>query len=215
MGRVLRVVLVTGYWLLIIDRPAKTLVTSGNFWVFTKMRKMLRPAAFGVTPGVLWKSLLVGLGDLAVQHADRNTSCTRGLARRVWVALRTKPFRRLAGRLVGMARNPFTYDRDAHLRDESSEFGFGAGMFPDPGIDFSAGGAKSLIPVADPTSDAQLLELAMIKRTDVANPVDVPNPYAAGNTDRYGAAPPLVRERKAPPAAPRPRYARPQMQREW
>lgn len=121
----------------------------------------------------------------------------------------------MAGRLDHMARNPFTYDRDSHLRDESTEFGFGPGMFPNPAIDYSAGGAKSLVPIADPDSDAQLLELAAIKRTDVADPMDQPNPYAAGNTDRYGAAPPLVRSRRTPPNPPRPRYTRPRMQREW
>jgi hypothetical protein len=114
-----------------------------------------------------------------------------------------------------MARNPFTYDRDACNRDESSEFGFGPGMFPDPHIDFSAGGSKSLIPIADPDGDAQLLELAMIKRTDVTNPNDVPSPYVKGNTDRFGAAPPLVREKRVPCAPPRPKYCRSQMEREW
>ena len=120
------------------------------------------------------------------------------------------------GRLDHMSRNPFLYDRDAgRSRDESSEFGFGPGMFPDPTIDYSAGGAKSGVPIADPDSDDQLLTLAMIKRTDVSNPNDVPSPYVAGNTDRYGAAPPLVREKRTPPDGPRPRYARTRMERQW
>lgn len=124
---------------------------------------------------------------------------------------------RWRGKLNPMARNPFTYDRDAGMsgRDESSEFGFGPGMYPDPRIDYTNGGAKSRIPIADPDSDAQLLELAMIRRTDLNNPADQPSPYVAGNTDRYGAAPPLVREKRTPPAGPRPRYARTRMERQW
>lgn len=120
------------------------------------------------------------------------------------------------GRLDPMSRNPFLYDRDAgRSRDESSEYGFGPGMFADPRLDFSDGGAKSRIPIADPDGDSQLLELAMIKRTYLGNPADVPSPYVAGNTDRYGAAPPLVRERRTPPRNPRPRYTRPTMERQW
>ena len=121
------------------------------------------------------------------------------------------------GRIIPMSRNPFVYDRDAGQRgrDESSEFGFGPGMFPNPTIDFSKGGAASRIPIADPDSDAQLLELAMIKRTDVGDPTDVPSPYTPGNADRYGAAPPLVREQRMPPDTPRPRYTRPRMERQW
>ena len=111
------------------------------------------------------------------------------------------------------ARNPFTYDRDNLERD--TEFGFGAGMFPDPNIDYTEGGAISRIPIADPDSTAQLLQLAMIKRMDLADSTDQPSPYVAGNTDRFGAQPPLVRERK------RPKYTRPErpkrarMERSW
>lgn len=136
------------------------------------------------------------------------------LSRPRLVAGRYSPWR---GKLDRMSRNPFTYDRDAGMsgRDESSEFGFGPGMFPDPRIDYTNGGAKSRIPIADPDSDDQLLQLAQIKRTDVSDPNDVPSPYVAGNTDRYGAAPPLVRERRNPTAPPRPRYTRPHMERQW
>ena len=110
-------------------------------------------------------------------------------------------------------RNPFMYDRDPQDRD--TEFGFGAGKFADPNIDYSDGGVISGIPIADPDREAQLLQLAMIKRMDLADPSDQPSPYVAGNTDRYGAQPPLVRERK------RPKYTRPQqeppsrMKRAW
>lgn len=113
-----------------------------------------------------------------------------------------------------MARNPFTYDRDG-ARDESSEFGFGRGHFPDPRIDYSDGGVKSGIPIADPDREAQLLQLAGIRRMDINDPAAQPSPYDLGNTDRYGAQPPLVRETKAPPREPRPRYARNRMKRAW
>lgn len=100
------------------------------------------------------------------------------------------------------ARNPFTYDRD-HSHDEDSEFGFGRGHFPDPNIDFTDGGVKSGIPIADPDHHTQMMELFAVRRMDINEPNDQPSPYLAGNTDRYGAQPPLVRERRAP------RYARP------
>lgn len=112
-----------------------------------------------------------------------------------------------------MPRDPFTYDRD-HLPGDT-EFGFGAGSFPDPRIDFSAGGVKSRIPIADPDKNAQLLELRAIRRMDLANPNDQPSPYVAGNTDRYGAQPPLVRETRTPTFKPYPRPVRSRMRRAW
>lgn len=113
-----------------------------------------------------------------------------------------------------MPRNPFTYDKDAGPSQET-EFGFGRGHFPNPAIDFSEGGAKSGIPVADPDRIEQARTLAEIRRLDVNDPNDKPSPFVAGNTDRYGAQPPLVRERNSPP---RPRYTRgtkPRMERGW
>lgn len=102
-----------------------------------------------------------------------------------------------ARRLEGMARNPFVYDRDPS-HDEDSEFGFGRGQHPDPNIDYSDGGTKSGIPIADPDQNDQLLTLRQIRRMDINDPNDQPSPYVEGNTDRYGAQPPLVRERKRP-----------------
>lgn len=133
------------------------------------------------------------------------------------VAPLTRPWRanwEIAGYDQSMAaRNPFQLDRDQTERD--TEYGFGAGKFPDPNIDYSGEGSISRIPVADPTRHEQELELAMIKRTDVANPNDAPSPYVLGNTDRFGAQPPLVRERRAPKY----RRQRPtpptRMQRQW
>ncbi|UOW92879.1 hypothetical protein SEA_LEOPARD_1 [Mycobacterium phage Leopard] len=122
---------------------------------------------------------------------------------------------RAAGRrLALMARDPFMYDRD-ETRDESSEFGFGRGHHPDPSIDYSDGGSKSRIPIADPTAEDQQMTLQMLRRMDVNDPNAQLDPYALGNTDRYGAQPPLVRERRAPKGAKRTPRATPRMRREW
>lgn len=112
-----------------------------------------------------------------------------------------------------MSRNPFV-----PTKDQATEFGFGAGRFPRQDIDFSQGGFRSGLPIADPDRQAQLLDLAAGKRTDLQNPaepdlpafqgaggVSAPMHYKAGNTERYGAQPPLVKEKRAP------RYRRPQI----
>lgn len=105
-----------------------------------------------------------------------------------------------------MSRYPFK-----PTKDQSTEFGFGEGMFPDPNIDFSDNGFKSGIPIADPDQDQQLLMLMAGRRTDLHNPAtpDMPHTYGThpdmftcGNTDRYGAAPPLVRSRIRPRTIP-------------
>lgn len=111
-------------------------------------------------------------------------------------------------------RNPFVYDRDPGPSQET-EFSFGKGRFPDPRIDFTDGGTKSRIPIAEPDREQMARQLAEIKRMDINDPAAQPNPYVAGNTDRYGAQPPLVRERHAPVPPKRPRYTRPKMERQW
>lgn len=95
-------------------------------------------------------------------------------------------------------------------------------MFPPPWIDFSSGSQSLNDPLAsnngsgftlaDPDPTQQKLDLAAAKRTDLGNPREAPTPaftggrgehpmyYAEGNTDRYGAGPPLVRERRWPKA---------------
>jgi len=113
-----------------------------------------------------------------------------------------------------MARHadPFKLSRDKH--DEWTEFGYGAGQFPDPNIDFSDGGNKSGFPIADPDVNEQLRKLREHKRTDLNDPLAQPSPYVAGNMDRYGAGPPLVREKRVP-YYPRPQQdPPPRMQRE-
>jgi hypothetical protein len=118
------------------------------------------------------------------------------------------------GTIGGMAaRDPFQLDRDQSERD--TEYGFGAGKFPDPRFDYSGGGSISGITIADPTRHEQELELAMLRRMDVSDPNDQPSPYVCGNTDRYGAQPPLVRETKPPRNPKRPQQKPLRMQRQW
>jgi hypothetical protein len=172
-------------------RPAKTLL--GNRWLpcwGLCIGGTLQPTHIGAHVRVAILHLLAHMGF----HA------TRSLAGR--------------SRLALMARNPFTYDRDPG-HPEDSEFGFGRGKFPDPNIDFTDNGIKSRIPIADPDHRDQMLTLAMVRRMDINDPNDQPSPYVAGNTDRYGAQPPLVRERRAPKYT-RPKQTPPQrMKRSW
>jgi hypothetical protein len=117
-------------------------------------------------------------------------------------------------RYMRTPRDPFTYDVGSQQNSET-EFGYGRGRFANPSLDYSEGGAKSGIPVADPDRTEQLRTLAEIRRMDINDPNATPSPYVCGNTDRYGAQPPLVRERKTPQSAPRPRYVRPATERQW
>src|SRR5206468_322105 len=93
----------------------------------------------------------------------------------------------------------------------TTEFGWGAGRFPNPTLDYSQGGYRSGFPIADPDRQAQLLDLAAGKRTDLQNPAEPDLPafqgaggtaarmhFETGNTERYGAGPPLVRQKRAP-----------------
>jgi len=111
-------------------------------------------------------------------------------------------------------RDPFTYDVGSQQNSET-EFGFGRGRFANPELDYSGGGAISGIPIADPSRNEQIRTLAEIRRMNVNDPQATPSPYVEGNTDRYGAQPPLVRERKQPQKSPRPRYTAPHMERQW
>jgi hypothetical protein len=111
-----------------------------------------------------------------------------------------------------MPRDPFN---TLHARESETEFSWGEGMYPDPILDYSGRGSRSRFPVADPDVRDQLRNLAALRRTDLSSPFAVADPYVAGNPDRYGAQPPLVRKRG--------RYKRghidipkpPRMHREW
>lgn len=107
-----------------------------------------------------------------------------------------------------MSRNPFIPSAS-----QETEFGWGPGRFPDPQIDFQSPRAdgKTIAHIADPDRRQQILDLAAMKRTNLNDPTvqdmpafqgtsGVPHPdyYSEGNTERYGANPPLVRERRWP-----------------
>lgn len=121
-----------------------------------------------------------------------------------------------------MSRNPFK-----PTKDQTTEFGWGGGRFPDARWDFSQGGYKSGIPIADPDRHAQYRDLAASRRSDLTSTNEFPPPaffgqdgthplhYACGNTDRYGANPPLVRETSKPDFPHPKKPVRPRMQREW
>ena len=120
------------------------------------------------------------------------------------------------GRLTNMANYPRNPEATVdELSNWDSEFGFGAGHFPDPAIDYSGAGSISRIPIADPDRTAQIRTLAEWRRTDLGNAAEPASPYVLGNTDRFGAQPPLVRERrvpKRPRRAPEPIH---KMERGW
>lgn len=105
-----------------------------------------------------------------------------------------------------MSRDPFK-----NASDQTTEMGFGPGHFPNPNFDYSEAGRKSGIPIADPDRHEQYLALMAARRTDLnRNDVrDIPafnglhgdheDYYTDGNTERYGANPPLVQQRRRPP----------------
>lgn len=109
-----------------------------------------------------------------------------------------------------MSRNPFESARSKINKDQHTEFAFGAGSFPRLDIDFSQGGFRSGFPIADPDRRQQFADLRASRRTDLTNPTEPDLPAfqggagmarmhtELGNTDRYGAQPALVRERKFP-----------------
>lgn len=121
-----------------------------------------------------------------------------------------------------MSRDPFK-----PTTDQSTEFGWGPGMFPDPLVDFSDGGIRSRIPIQDPDRRSQYLDLFAARRTDLNNPYSMETPafqgttgahpdyYTEGNTERYGANPKLVRTRGRPPRPKRKFTPRARMQREF
>jgi hypothetical protein len=128
----------------------------------------------------------------------------------------------LMGYTRGMSRDPFK-----PATDQSTEMGFGEGHFPNPNIDYSEAGRKSGIPIADPDRPQQYLDLMAARRTDLNRTDSVLTPgfqglrgdhddyYTLGNTERYGANPPLVRQRRKPPPAKRAKYTPRRMERQW
>jgi hypothetical protein len=125
---------------------------------------------------------------------------------------------------TSMSRNPFI-----PTASQETEFSWGPGRFPNPAIDFqSPRQSPPVAQIADPDRRQQLLDLAAMKRTNLNDPTvqdmpafqgtggtQHPDYYSEGNTERYGANPPLVRERRWP--RPKIHYKRfiPHMEREW
>ena len=124
-----------------------------------------------------------------------------------------------------MSRNPFI-----PCPNQETEFSFGQGRFPNPLIDFQSARADgTTVPqVADPDRRQQLLDLAASRRTDLNDPTveDMPafqgtsavnhrDYYSEGNTERYGANPPLVRARRWPAKKWVYRVIPSVMQRQW
>lgn len=109
-----------------------------------------------------------------------------------------------------MSRNPFESAKSKINKDQHTEFAWGAGSAPRLDIDFSQGGFRSGFPIADPDHRQQMVDLRASRRTDLTNPTEqdlpafsggagpAPMHYELGNTDRYGAQPPIIRERKFP-----------------
>lgn len=120
-----------------------------------------------------------------------------------------------------VSRNPFK-----PATDQTTEFGWGPGPFPNQNIDYSENGMKSRIPVEFPDRHDQYLALAAAKRTDLNDPNvrdipafngvhgDHPEFYSEGNTERYGANPPLVQQKQRPPPRVRHYTVRPHMERQ-
>lgn len=121
-----------------------------------------------------------------------------------------------------MSRDPFK-----PATDQTTEFGHGPGHFPNPNLDYSQNGIKSRIPIADPDRTQQYMELMAAKRTDLNDPAvsdmpafhglrgDHPDFYTEGNTERYGANPPLVQQRQKPPPKKRQVVKLHRMERHW
>lgn len=154
---------------------------------------------------VIW--VMLGLSILA---SNLSLCCQTHIARKarwraLWSMIRFMPSFR-------MPRDPFK-----KLDDQHSEYGFAEGRFPNPVLDYSGSGSLSRISIADPDRTEQIRQLAAGKRTDLNNASE-PNPaspYVLGNTDRYGAQPELVRNRRKPkPSQYQP--AKPaRMERHW
>jgi hypothetical protein len=124
-----------------------------------------------------------------------------------------------------MSRNPFV-----PTASQETEFSFGPGRFANPQIDFQSPRIddRTVAHIADPDRTQQILDLAAMKRTDLNNPTvedlpafqgtggaQHPDYYTTGNTERYGANPPLVRERRWPKAKWVYRVIPSRMERKW
>jgi len=108
-------------------------------------------------------------------------------------------------------RDPFTMERDEPNNAAVTEFGFGRGMHPDPIVSEDMQSAR--VPYAPPQREDQIRDMQAARRMNTNDPAAEPDPYVAGNPDRYGGQRPLVRERGAPrkkyrPTEPPPKFRR-------
>ena len=97
-------------------------------------------------------------------------------------------------------------DPNAMNNPGESEYSWGPGLFP-PGIANNEGQSKAqddfginMVPPTKPigSSNDNYARAVADRRTDVTDPESGRDFEALGNTDRYGAAPPLVRGKTQP-----------------
>jgi hypothetical protein len=107
--------------------------------------------------------------------------------------------------------------------DGPSEFSWGKGMFP-PGIANNEGQrhaqddfGNNLVPQTNRIGDARdnYARAVADRRTDATDPDSYRDFESLGNTDRYGAAPPLVREPPVPNINQRQDPKPSKMERKW
>ena len=101
--------------------------------------------------------------------------------------------------------DPFKSDAALSNSERESEWGWGAGMHPDPNTSYQH--LDPRLPYNPPQPDDQVRELQAIRRMNTNDVAAQPDSYVAGNPDRYGPAKPLVRQRGAPchkPPCPEP-----------
>lgn len=92
--------------------------------------------------------------------------------------------------------DPFLPEELWPKSQRQSEFGWGMGMHPDP--EHSEDYDKGQIPYSPPSRDDDVRTLQAYHRMNTNDPIAQPDPYVAGNPDRYGPQKPLVRERGYP-----------------
>jgi hypothetical protein len=89
--------------------------------------------------------------------------------------------------------NPFTMERDERNNASAPEWSWGRGMHPDPANSVQEPWCNE-IPYEPPQPDDQIRDMQAMKRMNTNDPNAQPDPYVAGNPDRYGPQRPLVRE---------------------
>lgn len=109
--------------------------------------------------------------------------------------------------------------------DGPTEFGYGAGMFP-PGIaqnegqrreqdDFGSAYPDMALDASTGDESDNYARAVADRRTDPTDPLSGRDFDALGNPDRYGAAPPLVREYPQPNSPDKPEPVENRLERRW